>query len=315
MRLGFIGLGTMGGAMCANIINKHDDKVYVYDIDAEKRKAMERLGAQGCRCSCEVAENSAIIITMVPRSEHSKALWTEMLPFMGPGKTGIDMSTIDPPVSLEIADMLRKEAGAEFADCPVVKSKAAAIEGELGIFAGCTEAVFARISPVLSYMGKNIIRMGENGKGITMKICQNVLSHEIQAAVNETLTLAQLNGISVDDFTKAVSFGGAQNFYLESKYEAIRDRNYEPAFPVEYALKDLKIGERLGKASGFAMPDLELAVGFLERAVALGFAKADNCACIEAVREGTGLEKTGQGDFKRSTIQGVEQASRSAEGA
>ncbi|MFS6554782.1 NAD-binding protein, partial [Parabacteroides distasonis] len=113
--------------------------------------------------------------------------------------------------------------------------------GTLGIYAGCTQAVFDILRPVLLYMGCQVLHMGENGKGIQMKICQNALSHEIQAAVNETLTLAQLNGISVDNFAKAVSMGGAGNFYLQSKYEAIRDRDYSVAFPVEYALKDLNI--------------------------------------------------------------------------
>ena len=216
-------------------------------------------------------------------------VWKEMLPAMRTGKIGIDMSTIDPSVSLEIAEMIR-ETGADFADCPVVKSKAAAQKGELGIYAGCTEIVFERIHPILSYMGSHVIHMGENGKGIQMKICQNALSHEIQAAVNETLTLAQLNGISVDDFAKAVSVGGARNFYLESKYEAIRDRDYTVAFPVEYALKDLNICERLSQESEFSMPFLELAIRYLEKATELGYGKADNCACIEAVRKGTRIE-------------------------
>ena len=109
--------------------------------------------------------------------------------------------------------------------------------------------------------------------------------------MNETLTLAQLNGITVDDFAKAVSMGGARNFYLESKYEAIRDRDYSVAFPVEYALKDLNICKRFSKDSGFSMPVLNLAIDFLNQAVDMGLAKKDNCACIEAVRKGTPLEK------------------------
>lgn len=290
MRIGFIGLGVMGGAMCANIVKKHDGQVSVYDVDQEKIRNLEKAGAVGMGSSLEVAGNSDLIITMVPRSEHSMAVWKEMLPVMTRGKIGIDMSTIDPSVSVEIAGMV-KETGAEFADCPVVKSKTAAIAGELGIYAGCREEVFETIRPVLLYMGREVLRMGENGKGIQMKICQNALSHEIQAAVNETLTLAQLNGITVDDFAKAVSMGGARNFYLESKYEAIRDRDYSVAFPVEYALKDLNICKRFSEDSGFSMPVLNLAIGVLNEAVDMGLAKMDNCACIEAVRKGTSLEQ------------------------
>lgn len=293
MKIGFIGLGVMGGAMCANIIRKHDDQVFVYDVDSKKTRLLEEQGVKGMESSLAVAKNSDVIFTMVPRSEHAMAVWKEMLPAMNSGKIGVDMSTIDPSVSVEIAGMI-KNAGAEFADCPVVKSKTAAIEGTLGIYAGCTQAVFDILRPVLLYMGCQVLHMGENGKGIQMKICQNALSHEIQAAVNETLTLAQLNGISVDNFAKAVSMGGAGNFYLQSKYEAIRDRDYSVAFPVEYALKDLNICKRFSKDSLFSMPVLDLAISFLNEAVAMGLEKKDNCACIEAVRKGTPLEWQGE---------------------
>ena len=84
--------------------------------------------------------------------------------------------------------------------------------------------------------------------------------------------------------------GGAKNFYLESKYEAIRDRNYQVAFPVKYALKDLNICKRLCKENGFEMPVLNLAIQFLDQAVDMGLSDLDNCACIEAVRKGTELE-------------------------
>ena len=125
-----------------------------------------------------------------------------------------------------------------------------------------------------------------------MKICQNALSHEIQAAVNETLTLAQLMGIRVEDFARAVSYGGAANYYLESKYEAIRDRDYKVSFPVEYALKDLEICRRMTEKCEYNMPILQYAVSILQKTVEMGLEKDDNCACIEAVRKGTFLDNS-----------------------
>lgn len=290
MKIGFIGLGVMGSSMCANIIRKHSDQIFVYDVDETKIHFLEKLGATGCENSLQVVEKSDITFTMVPKTEHSIAVWKEVLSALKPGKIGVDMSTIDPSVSVKIAEMVKK-TGAEFADCPVVKSKSAAESGTLGIYAGCSEQIFGILKPILLYMGNQVLRMGDNGKGISMKICQNALSHEIQAAVNETMTLAQLNGIGVEEFAKAVSIGGAHNFYLESKYEAIRDRNYQVAFPVKYALKDLNICKRLSTETGFEMPILKMAIHFLEQAEAMGLSEADNCACIEAVRRGTFLEK------------------------
>ena len=159
MKIGFIGLGIMGESMCENIVKKHDDTVYCSDVDKNKVEKLASLGAVPCASNAELAQNSDFIISMVPKSAHVRAIYDEILPFIDSAKTCIDMSTIDPSVSVEIANEVMLK-GARFADAPVVKSKPAAIAGELGILVGCKEEMFEDIKPVLSYMGKNIIRGG-----------------------------------------------------------------------------------------------------------------------------------------------------------
>lgn len=284
MKIGFIGLGIMGESMCANIIKKHTDKVYVFDFVKEQVEKLVAEGAVACKNSIEVAEQADYIITMVPKSEHSKSVYQEILGVLNAEKGCIDMSTIDPGVSVSIAEMVKK-TGAQFADAPVVKSKPAAIAGKLGIYVGCEEAFFEKIKPILSYMGENIIRMGENGKGLIMKICHNTLVAEIQNGVNETISLAEKNGISIDTFTTAISYGGGQNFYLDSKASAIRDENYTTAFSVENMAKDLGICQELSKECGFPMPGMEYAKKVYDKTIEMGFAKEDFCATIKAVRK------------------------------
>ena len=208
MKIGFVGLGIMGESMCENIIKKHDDTVYVYDVVQEKTDRLAALGGVPCAGSREVAQQSDVFITMVPRSEHSRAVYEEILPVLCEGKTCIDMSTIDPSVSVEIADRVRK-TGAEFIDAPVVKSKPAAIAGKLGIYVGGPQEVYEKMRPILLYMGENVIRLGDNGKGLVMKICHNALVSQIQNGVNETSTLAALNGIDILTYAQAISYGGA----------------------------------------------------------------------------------------------------------
>ena len=99
MKIGFIGLGIMGESMSENIVKKHDDDVYVFDFVEEKIKLLESKGAIGCTSSLELAEKSDIIISMVPKSEHSMAVYKEVLPALDGTKLCIDMSTIDPSVS------------------------------------------------------------------------------------------------------------------------------------------------------------------------------------------------------------------------
>ncbi len=285
MRIGFVGLGIMGESMCENIIKKHDDKVYVFDVVREKVEKLAALGAIACGSSKEVAENADVFITMVPKSEHSRAVYEEVLDVMHEGKICIDMSTIDPAVSVEISGMI-KSKGAEFVDAPVVKSKPAAIAGKLGIYVGGSEEAYKAVLPILGYMGENIIRMGENGKGLVMKICHNALVAQIQNGVNETSTLAALNGIDILTFAKAISYGGAGNWYLDSKKEALSREDYTTAFSVENEHKDVHICLELSRQCGFKMPGLENVVNVYDKALESGIGKEDFCATVKVVRNG-----------------------------
>lgn len=284
MKIGFIGLGIMGESMCENIVKKHDDKVYVFDYVTEKVEQLAAAGAVACNSSKEVAEHADVIISMVPKSEHSRSVYNEVLPVLDSTKTCIDMSTIDPSVSVEIAEMVKK-TGAQFIDAPVVKSKPAAIAGKLGIYVGGDEEVYEAMKPILLYMGENVIRMGDNGKGLVMKICHNALVSQIQNGVNETSVLAAANGIDIMTFAQAISYGGGQNFYLDSKKEAIAKEDYTTAFSVENEYKDVNICMNLAKECGVAMPGEQNALEVYQSAMDAGYGKEDFCATVKVVRD------------------------------
>lgn len=284
MKIGFVGLGIMGESMCENILKKHDDKVYVFDFVKEKVELLAGKGAIPCADSVEVAKNADVFITMVPKSEHSRSVYEMILPVLCQGKTCIDMSTIDPSVSVEISKMV-KATGAQFIDAPVVKSKPAAIAGKLGIYVGGDEEVYEAMKPILLYMGENVIRMGENGKGLVMKICHNALVAQIQNGVNETSTLAAANGIDILTFATAISYGGGQNFYLDSKKEVISRNDFTTAFSIENEHKDLGICMKLAEESGVRMPGQENTKRVYDLAMEKGYGKEDFSATVKVVRE------------------------------
>lgn len=283
MNIGFIGLGIMGESMCENIVKKHDGKVFCFDINTDKVNKLASIGAIACNSNIEVARNADVIITMVPKSEHVRAVYSEIMGEICEGKICIDMSTIDPSVSCEIAKEV-KSRGANFADAPVVKSKPAAINGTLGILVGCDEDLFAKIEPILKYMGCNVIRMGENGKGLVMKICHNTLVAQIQNGVNETIALAQKLGISIEDYATAISYGGGQNFYLDGQWKNLANENWTTAFSLENEHKDLGICQRLSKEVGFEMPGMENAKSVYDKGMAVGIGKEDWRATYKIVR-------------------------------
>ena len=284
MKIGFIGLGIMGESMSENIVKKHDDTVYVFDFVKEKIDLLVSKGAVGCENSVELAEKSDVIISMVPKSEHSMAVYKEILSVLNSSKLCIDMSTISPSVSVEISKMV-KETGAQFIDAPVVKSKPAAISGTLGIYTGGDLEACEKANSILAYMGENIIRMGDNGKGLVMKICHNALVSQIQNGVNETFTLAEKYGIDMDSYATAISYGGGQNFYLDSKATPIKNEDYTTAFSIENMYKDVNICMDMAKECGMTMSGESAVLAVYNKAMELGYGKEDFCATIKAVRQ------------------------------
>ena len=283
MKIGFIGLGIMGSAMCANIIHKHDDEVYVFDAIKEKTDLLVKEGGIGCTSAKEVAEKADLIITMVPKSAHVEAVKEEILEVLDETKIWIDMSTIDPDVSVKISEEVKK-TGAAFLDAPVVKSRPAAEAGKLGIYVGCEEKDYEKVLPVLSYMGENIIRMGDNGKGLVMKICHNALVSQIQNGVNETSSLAAKNGIDILTFAKAISYGGGQNFYLDSKKDVIAREDFTTAFSIANMHKDVHICLDLAKQSNLDMPGEANAARVYDEAMEKGYGNEDFSATVKVVR-------------------------------
>ncbi|MEE8808095.1 MAG: NAD(P)-dependent oxidoreductase [Lactimicrobium sp.] len=284
MKIGFTGLGIMGESMAANIIHKHDDEVYVFDLNPDKVKKLAAEGGIPCTSNKEMAEKVDVFISMVPKSEHSRSVYNEILPVLNNTKTCIDMSTIDPSVSVEISEMVKK-TGAEFLDAPVVKSKPAAIAGKLGIYVGGSDQGYKKILPILSYMGENIIHMGGNGKGLVMKICHNALVSQIQNGVNETAVLAAANGIDIETYARAISYGGGQNFYLDSKKDAIASSDWTTAFSIANMHKDVHICQNLASQCHVSMPGEDNAVRVYDEAMQAGYGREDFCATYKVVKQ------------------------------
>lgn len=283
MTIGFVGLGIMGAPMCENILAKHDGAVFVYNRTRAKAEPLAEKGAVLCANARETAERADVFITMVPTSADSHAVYEEILSALDETKLCIDMSTIEPSASVEIAAMVKK-TGAEFLDAPVVKSRPAAVAGKLGIYVGGSEAAFERALPILRMMGENVIRLGGNGSGLVMKICHNALVSQIQNGVNETSTLAAAYGIDIQTFAKAISYGGGQNFYLDSKKDVIAAEDYATAFSVQNMHKDVHICTALAAEAGVSMPGEENAQRVYDEAMAQGLGAEDFCATVKVVR-------------------------------
>ena len=279
--IGFIGLGIMGVAMCGRLI-KAGFTVRAYDVDPGKTGAMADRGAVRSLSLEDIARNCSTIILMVPASEHVESVVMELMPCLTRGSLIIDMSTISPDVSMRLADKVRAH-GSAMMDAPVVKSRAAAEAGELGILVGCDEALFERALPVLRCLGKEIIRLGPNGSGLAMKLCHNMLVAGIQHAVNEMLILAERCGLDFDLAHRAVSAGGGQNLFLDSKAEILKKRDFLPRFPFEHMHKDLGLAKVFAESRGLSLKGAGLCLGVFSRGMEEGYARKDYAAALEVM--------------------------------
>lgn len=275
MQIGFIGIGVMGMPMSINLLNKSGHPVHVFDLNSKAVEHLASLGATPAASSPEIADSCDIIFTMLPRNEHVRSVYQQLLPHIRPSQIYVDMSTISPSVSREVAQQVRAQ-GADFADAPVVKSKPAAISGTLGIYVGGREDTFQTILPLLKCMGSNVIYLGDNGSGLVMKLCHNALVAQIQNGVNEMLHLAKATaGIDAMTFAQAASYGGAQTFYLDSKAATIQKGDYTTAFAAEYMHKDVGLARDLCQEAGLCFDGVELTFRHYEEVLKNGWGKED----------------------------------------
>lgn len=284
MKLGFIGLGIMGESMAANLVKKSNTEVYVFDFVEEKVQQLAAEGAVAAKSGKEVAENADIVFTSVPKAIHVKAVHEEIYPVVREGQIFVDMSTIAPKDSIALGEELTKR-GAYFLDSPVVKSKQAAIDGTLGIYVGGPEAQYEIIKPYLEMIGSAVVYMGDNGKGLVMKICHNMLVGEIQNGVNEMMVLANKNGIGWEDFQAAIGIGGGKNFYLDTKAKAIGTGDFTTAFSIENMYKDVNIAEDMVAELGLTLPGAKLVQEVYQKAMDSDYGSEDFSATFKVVAD------------------------------
>jgi len=282
--IGFIGLGLMGDAMSKNIVAKFNGTVLVFDINQDAINRLVLQGAQAAISVADIAQRADVIISIVPRSEHVRDIYQQMLPYLHAGQITIDMSTIDPSVSVAISRQVNN-TGATMLDAPVVKSVPAAQKGELGIYIGGDKAAWERVSPILAMMGNHQIHMGENGRGLVMKIVHNLLVAGIQNSVNEMLTVADHYGIAKADFHKAISFGGATNWYLDSKINSLIAEDYRTAFSLQNMAKDVNIMKSLLTEAGLFLPGVNVVKNVYDQGMENGLSGEDFSATWKVVKQ------------------------------
>ncbi len=241
MKIGFIGLGIMGKPMAKNLLSAGYDLV-VHDVVSDAVKELVDAGAADGHSSDKVAEQSDIIITMLPNSPHVKEVIlgeNGVIEGVRSGSIVIDMSSIAPAVSQEVAAEL-KEKGVEMLDAPVSGGEPKAKDGTLAIMVGGPEDVFGKVKELLLVMGASAVRCGDIGAGNVTKLANQIIVALNIAAMSEAMVLATKADVDPEQVFDAIKGGLAGSTVLNAKMPLILERNFKPGFRIELHIKDLQ---------------------------------------------------------------------------
>ena len=259
--IGFIGLGIMGRGMVDNLMAAGFD-LTIWNRTAGRMTPFIERGAKAASSPSEVAANSDIIITCVsdtPDVEQVILGEDGVIHGASAGDLVIDMSTINPVNTVEVARQLR-ERGIHMLDAPISGGSEGAANGTLSIMIGGTEDDVARATPCFEAMGSTITHVGEQGAGQTVKLSNQILCVVNMLAASEALLFAKAGGVDLDKMLQAVTGGAAGSWMLANRGPQVIDDYWEPGFSIDLQQKDLRLV--LGAADELGIPVIATALCF-----------------------------------------------------
>ena len=239
MKIGLIGLGIMGKPMAKNMLKAGYD-LTVSDLNKANVDEVVAAGAKAAS-NKEIGETCDVVMTMLPNSPHVKSVMlgeNGVASYMKPGSVFIDMSSINPVASKEIAAALA-EKNIEMLDAPVSGGEPKAVDGTLSFMVGGKQEVFDAHKAILETMGASVVRCGDVGAGNTTKLANQIIVACNIQALAEALTLAQKAGVDPQLVFEAIKGGLAGSTVMNAKAPMMIAGNDKPGFKIDLHIKDL----------------------------------------------------------------------------
>jgi len=287
--VGFIGLGIMGRPMAENLIEAGYELV-AYNRTREKAEELD--GATVADTPREVAEQSDIIITMLPDSPQVEEVLDGeggVLEGVKEGDLIVDMSTISPVVTEELSEKA-KDRGASLLDAPVSGCDVGAIDGTRSIMVCGSEEDFERARPLFEVMGGTVTHVGPVGTGQVVKAANQIVVALTIEAVSEALVLGSKGGVAPEKILDVLGGGLAGNKVMEAKREKMLEHSFDPGFRVELHHKDLGIALAAGREYGVTLPVTAVVDQMLETLKTRGRGDQDHSALLTLIEESSGHE-------------------------
>jgi 3-hydroxyisobutyrate dehydrogenase len=287
-RIGFIGIGLMGEAMTRRLLDR-GYQVTVWNLEPERLETVVPHGAVAAESPAGVTAASDVVMMCVL---HTAAVERCVFEADGiaaaakPETLVIDLSTVDPQATRDMAKRLKAETGAGWIDAPLSGGPPAARDGTMTVMAGGDEKDFARVKDILADMARNVTLMGPVGAGQTTKILNQAIVGTGYVLMTEALMLAEAAGIDAARLPQCLAGGHADSSLLQRLYPQMQARDFEP--PRAYArqlLKDMKMVAGFSQARGLDLPLIEQAAHIYADYVSLGHEMTDAGAVVKLYEE------------------------------
>ncbi len=291
LSISFIGLGIMGKPMAKNLL-KASYPLLVHNRSKDPVEELVKIGARKANTPKQAAENSDIIITMLPNSPDVESVVlgeNGIIEGARKGQILIDMSSIEPLVSQQIAGELGKK-GMEMLDAPVSGGEPGAIKGELAIMVGGKEKIFKKCLPIFEMLGKSAVLVGEIGAGGFAKLANQIIVAMNIAAVSEAFVLGQKAGLNSEKLFQAIKGGLAGSNVMDAKIPKISERNFNPGFKIKLHDKDIKNVLKTGTDLQVPLPLTEVIEQIMKSLLTDGKGELDHGGMVQYFEKLAGVE-------------------------
>jgi len=288
MRVGFIGLGNVGGKLAGSLLRNGVD-LTVHDLNPELVDAFVERGAAAGGDPAAMMRACDAVITCLPSPAASDAVMGQMLDAVGPGKIWMEMSTTDEAEGKRLGAQVIAHGGAAV-DCPVSGGCHRADSGNISIFAGCDRATFERILPLLTVMGRRILHTGELGSASVLKVVTNFLATANLVSCAEALTVCKGAGMDMNVAFEAIRISSGTSFVHETESQVILNGSRDISFTMDLVAKDIGLFQQVADRAGVPLEVNPLLIEIFADGIARFGPRELSPNIIRRLEQATGLD-------------------------
>lgn len=288
MRVGFIGLGNVGGKLSGSLL-RHGIDLTVHDLDAKRVGEFVARGARGGDGPAQLMRDCDAVITCLPSPAASDAVMREMLPEVSAGKIWMEMSTTDEAEVKRLGAMVTERGGAAV-DCPVSGGCHRAATGNIAILAGCDRDTFERILPLLTTMGRRVLHTGAIGSASVLKVITNYLATANLLTCCEALATAKAAGMDMNTTYEAIRISSGNSFVHETESQVILNGSRDISFTMDLVKKDIGLFQAVADRAGVPLEMNPVMIEIFDDGIARYGERELSPNIIRRLEDATGLD-------------------------